>query len=70
MQALADNIRLHATAPVTVHIAEQASPDMPRQAYVPNIDRARADLGLEVRVSLDQAIARTLHWHRTHHLAS
>ena len=70
LQALADKIRLHATAPVTVHIAEQASPDMPRQAYVPNIDRARADLGLEVRVSLDQAIARTLHWHRTHHLAS
>jgi len=33
--------------------------------YVPSIDRARAELGLEVRIGLDNAIERTLAWLRT-----
>lgn len=70
LHALAEKMRVHAAVPVTVQIAEQASPDMPRQAYVPNIERARTHLGLEVKVSLDQAITKTLRWHRTHHQVS
>jgi len=32
--------------------------------YVPSIERARAELGLEVRIGLDDAIGRTLDWLR------
>jgi len=31
--------------------------------YVPSIERARRELGLEVRVGLDEAIRRTVEWH-------
>ena len=33
--------------------------------YVPSIARARAELGLELRVSIDDAIERTFRWHRS-----
>lgn len=69
LQVLAEKIRTYATGPVVVRTSELALPGMPRQAYVPNIDRARMQLGLEVRVSIDQAIIRTLGWHRTSHPA-
>jgi dTDP-glucose 4,6-dehydratase len=32
-------------------------------AYVPDISRARTELGLEVTVDLEEAVARTLSWH-------
>lgn len=69
LQALANKIRTHATGPLVVQTAEPALPGMPRQAYVPNIDRARMQLGLEVRVNIDQAIIKTLGWHRNSHPA-
>lgn len=69
LQVLAEKLRTHATGPVVVRTSELALSGMPRQAYVPNIDRARMQLGLEVRVSIDQAIIRTLGWHRTSHPA-
>lgn len=34
--------------------------------YLPNIDRARGTLGLDVRIPLDSAITRTLQYHRDH----
>jgi nucleoside-diphosphate-sugar epimerase len=39
----------------------------PGPRYVPDVSRARTELGLEVRIDLDDAIVRTLAWYR--HLA-
>ncbi len=39
-------------------------PGAPPLRYVPDITRAKLELGLEVRVPLDKAIERTLRWHR------
>jgi dTDP-glucose 4,6-dehydratase len=43
-------------------IIQSQQPHGPQNIYLPNIDRARADLGLEVSVNLDDAIRRTLAW--------
>jgi dTDP-glucose 4,6-dehydratase len=45
-----------------VRIARPASPDQPRQVYVPEICRAREELGLEVWIPLEEAIRRTGRW--------
>lgn len=37
----------------------------PPPSYVPSTTRARGERGLEVRVDLDEAIGRTLAWHRS-----
>ncbi|MES2206955.1 MAG: NAD(P)-dependent oxidoreductase [Pseudomonadota bacterium] len=34
------------------------------ERYVPDISRAREELGLEIRISLDDALKRTLEWYR------
>ena len=49
---------------VPVDIRQSASPGRPAQQYAPDITKARNDLSLTVRVSLDDAIERTLAWHR------
>lgn len=49
---------------VPVHIRQTPSPATPAQQYAPDITKARDDLGLTVRVSLDDAIEKTLAWHR------
>jgi dTDP-glucose 4,6-dehydratase len=41
-------------------IARQAVPGQAPQRYVPSIRRAREELGLEVRIDLDEALRRTL----------
>jgi nucleoside-diphosphate-sugar epimerase len=46
-----------------VRIALPAS-DGPRQIYVPAVRRAREELGLEVRIPLDESLRRTGRWHR------
>lgn len=38
-------------------------PTWPPQCYIPNISRARGELGLEVKVSLEEAIRRTIEYH-------
>jgi dTDP-glucose 4,6-dehydratase len=45
-----------------VQIARPAVSGQPPQRYVPSIRRARDDLGLDVRIDLDEALARTLQW--------
>lgn len=52
--------RVAAQAGVTVHVAKEPPPNHTPARYVPAIDLARSELGLEVRVPLDDAIARTL----------
>ncbi len=50
--------------PVTV--AGERNPKIPVDYYVPDVNRARAELGLENLVDLDEAIRRTLKWHKQH----
>lgn len=45
-----------------VHIAQTPTPGAPPSAYVPDISRARTELGLQVHIPLDAAIQRTLAW--------
>jgi nucleoside-diphosphate-sugar epimerase len=47
-----------------VHIARSPEPGQPAQRYVPSIRRAREELKLDVRIDLDDAITRTVRWHR------
>lgn len=42
----------------------QSPQNKPAQRYVPNISRAHSELGLNVRIGLDEAIRKTLEWHR------
>lgn len=47
-----------------VTIARTPDPTRPPERYVPSTERARSELDLREMVSLDEAIARTLAWHR------
>lgn len=49
---------------VPIEIANAASPSAHRSRYVPSISRARAELGLDVWTSLDDAIRGTAEWAR------
>jgi dTDP-glucose 4,6-dehydratase len=48
-----------------VHVAGRPEPDAPRVRYVPDVSAIRHDLGLADPVPIDDAIARTVAWHRT-----
>jgi len=48
-----------------VCIARPPQPGKPPARYVPDISRARSELGLEVRIPLPDAIRRTLDWYLT-----
>ncbi len=48
---------------LSIQIDGTAKPDSPLNSYVPAIDRARAELGLQVTVSLAEALRRTAAWH-------
>ncbi len=59
-------------APV-VTIAGQPTPGRPPERYVPDVSRAEAELGIRIRVGLDEALARAVAWHRArapHHVVS
>jgi len=47
-----------------IQVAQKPVPGQPRPGYVPCVRRAGEELGLHVRVSLCEAIRRTLHWTR------
>ncbi len=49
---------------VSIGIAQPAQAGVPPARYVPSVDRAREELGLEVKISLDEAIRRMFDWHR------
>jgi nucleoside-diphosphate-sugar epimerase len=46
-----------------VHIHGVANPSAPVNQYVPSIELARQELGLQVRVSLAEAVRRTARWY-------
>lgn len=53
-----------AEPPLPVSVARTADPGMPRSRFVPDITRARTELGLDVWIPLDDALKRTWDWVR------
>jgi dTDP-glucose 4,6-dehydratase len=49
---------------VAVEIAKPPTPGAAPSRYVPSIARAKSELGLELKVSLEEAVRRTLAFHR------
>jgi len=50
-------------ASVEVHVAKSPDPGVPVARYVPSVSRAKALLGLDQTVSLQEAIRKTARWH-------
>jgi dTDP-glucose 4,6-dehydratase len=48
-----------------IEVRGRADALRPVDRYVPSTARAREELGVRVRTPLDEALRRTLHWHRT-----
>jgi len=49
-----------------VVVAGTPAPGRPPERYVPDVTRAREELGLRASVDLGEAIRRTIAWHRAH----
>jgi dTDP-glucose 4,6-dehydratase len=65
---VADAVARASAQPVQVEIRQTPIPGAPPAQYVPSTLRARSELGLVPRVDFDDAVRRTLRWHR-HRLA-
>jgi nucleoside-diphosphate-sugar epimerase len=50
-------------AETEIYVAKSPTPGAPVARYVPSVDRAKAMLGLDQTVSLQEAIRRTAKWH-------
>jgi len=61
---LAEKVRAIVAPGVAVSIAKASAPGSPVARYVPLVRRAEAELGLQVRVPLDEAIRRMAEWHK------
>ena len=61
---LANLIARRFTTNPAVRIARSAVAGVVPERYVPSTKRARTDLGLAVTVNLDEALTRTVEWHR------
>ena len=62
VRALAGRIAALADPPLPVHTGEKPVPGAPAAAYVPSVERAHKELGLTVRIGLDDALRRTWGW--------
>lgn len=63
--ALAEKVRAAFGHSVEVVIHKQPTPGNRPERYVPDIARCRSELGLEPWIGLDEAISRTIAWHRS-----
>ena len=61
---LAHLVARRVTGNAAVGIAGTAIPGAAAERYVPSTTRARHDLGIDVTVNLDEALTRTVEWHR------
>ena len=59
---LAQRVRRLTGADVDVAFEPHRSPDV--EIRIPNVDKARAVLGFEAKVDLDDGLARTIAWYR------
>jgi nucleoside-diphosphate-sugar epimerase len=50
---------------LAIQIDGTPNPAAPLNSYVPDISRARTELGLDITISLDEALRRTAAWHRS-----
>jgi dTDP-glucose 4,6-dehydratase len=64
IRALAERVS-EAAGGVRIEVAREAAPGAAPERYVPSVARAEDELGLRVAVPLDDAIHRTLAWHRS-----
>lgn len=64
IRELAETVARTLGSTAGVDVAKQPVPGAPLQRYVPDITRARAELGLEPLVTLEDGIARTAAWYR------
>jgi dTDP-glucose 4,6-dehydratase len=60
IRELAETVRETLGSPAPVRVLREPVPGTPPQWYVPDITRARRELGLEVRIPLQEAIRRSL----------
>lgn len=65
IEALAREIARHFDPAPPVDIARRPAPGAAPERYVPSTERARSELGLSQEVSLSDAIAKTVAWHRS-----
>jgi nucleoside-diphosphate-sugar epimerase len=63
VRELADEIRKVVVPLTEVRVAKQPEPGSHAERYVPDITRARTELGLDVSISLPEAIRRTADWY-------
>jgi dTDP-glucose 4,6-dehydratase len=47
---------------LAIEVAREPAPGVSATSYVPDISRARAELGLDITVPLEEAIRRTARW--------
>jgi nucleoside-diphosphate-sugar epimerase len=50
--------------PLAVQVSERADSSAPPSYYVPSIERARRELGVENETEFPAALARTFRWHQ------
>lgn len=51
---------------IKMTVAQYPDPARPPLRYVPSIERARSELGLEIWISLEESIQKTLNWFKGH----
>ncbi len=64
IRQLAERVSALARPALPIEIARTPIPGQPPAQYVPSTERARNELNLRQTVALDEAIDRTLRWHR------
>ena len=61
---VAEAVRRAMAPEAAIETAKAPDPGKPAERYVPSIDRARTELGLEVTINLEESIRRTAAWRR------
>ena len=61
---IADTVARALPGVAPVEIAQKPVPDQPAARYIPETARAEKELGLREWVPLDEAIRRTVRWHK------
>ena len=64
IKELAAFVAKNMPTPLDVLVAQSSVPGAPAERYVPSIEKARTQLGLDVWTSLDQSIRKTLDWNK------